>query len=287
MSKTQRQPIDGDFFVEALALNELDPSARKRVENQLGETQAQVLSQVNQSNEAILARYPATIQAEQIQQRLNQVGQNDRTARFSIGRFFLWASAPLAAVLLLFWVDRPASSPIQTGPSLSQPMPAMTHVPRVPEPTRRKGSGAGIELYRRVGDDDQVLMDGALVANGDQLQIYLHPSKSSPKTGFALLLSIDGSGAITPVWPADQNLAAPLIPSEEDQAMALPFAYQLDAAPAFERLILIRSPQPFAIDKVLAAAQQLVANGQAAQSALDLPNNLQQESLLLRKEKRE
>lgn len=73
---------------------------------------------------------------------------------------------------------------------------------------------------------------------------------------------------------------------QRDGAVALPQSYELDAAPAFERFVLVSADDPnAAIDptQVMAAARALAALPTAASDPLALPAGWRQSSFLVRK----
>ena len=149
------------------------------------------------------------------------------------------------------------------------------------EPTIIKGArstGARLYVYRHAADGDRQLADGARVAPGDLLQL----AYTTADQGFGVVLSIDGGGAVTQHWPEPgATRAAPLRVGGE---VRLPSAYELDAAPAFERFFLVRSEQPFDLAHVVAAAHALAARAlEARRAPLPLPATFNQISLALEK----
>jgi hypothetical protein len=98
--------------------------------------------------------------------------------------------------------------------------------------------------------------------------------------GYGIILSVDGRGAVTLHAPETGAQSVPLAASGTH---ALPRAYELDDAPAFERFILVTSSTPFALDEVLAAARALAASPQARTAPLPLPEGLTQVSFTLNK----
>jgi hypothetical protein len=149
------------------------------------------------------------------------------------------------------------------------------------EPTIIKGTrsaGARLYVYRHAADGDRQLADGARVAPGDLLQL----AYATADQGFGVVLSIDGAGTVTQHWPEPgETRAAPLRVGGE---VRLPSAYELDAAPAFERFFLVRSEQPFDLAHVVAAAHALAARAPEARwASLPLPARFNQISLALEK----
>ncbi|MBN1838324.1 MAG: hypothetical protein JW820_20865, partial [Spirochaetales bacterium] len=98
---------------------------------------------------------------------------------------------------------------------------------------------------------------------------------------YGVILSIDGRGVVTLHFPVGSTGAGEL---EREGESLLPFAYELDDAPGFERFFFVTGPEPFAVDSVLEAAERLAADPeQARQAPLILPGELEQVSMMLKK----
>jgi hypothetical protein len=121
------------------------------------------------------------------------------------------------------------------------------------------------------------LTPGALVRERDLLQVAYQAAGRS----HGVVLSLDGAGKVTlhlPVGAADAGRLAPGGPT------ALPEAFELDAAPGFERFFFVTARSPFAVAPLLEAARALGRRPDAAAVApLALPAGLEQTSFLLRK----
>ncbi len=189
--------------------------------------------------------------------------------RSSLGRGWLLVPA-LAASLGALLVLR---SPAPTA-EVSPPTPAGE------EGIGVKGLEAGLEVHRRSRAGVESLPEGAAARPGDMIQLSTRAGQGS----YGLILSIDGRGGLTRHLPVGGPAAAPL----DAGLHALPTAFELDDAPAFERFFFISSDRPFEVEPVIAAARALAARPDAASAPLLLPAGLQasatqSSSFLLRK----
>lgn len=102
--------------------------------------------------------------------------------------------------------------------------------------------------------------------------------RGAPSAAFGVVVSIDGRGHVTRHLPEEGAAAAAL----DGREQALPHAYELDDAPAFERFVLVTGPRAFDVAAVLAAAAALPRE-EARTRALSLPDGLAQRSVVLDK----
>ena len=191
-------------------------------------------------------------------------------ARSSLGRGWLLVPA-LAASLGALLVLR---SPAPTAEVVTPPTPAGE------EGIGVKGLEAGLEVHRRSRAGIESLPEGAAARPGDMIQLSTRAGQGS----YGLILSIDGRGGLTRHLPVGGRTAAPL----DAGLHALPTAFELDDAPAFERFFFISADRPFEVEPVIAAARALAARPDASSAPLLLPAGLQasatqSSSFLLRK----
>jgi hypothetical protein len=137
---------------------------------------------------------------------------------------------------------------------------------------RSKGN-VQLLVHRASSVGAEKLTDGDPARSGDRLQLGYAPGAK----GYGVIASIDGSGAITIHLPKSKDDAAQAL---DPQGAALPFSYELDAAPRIERFFLVTSARPFAANRVEEAMRKLT-NPDA--EPLTLPAGFEQTSLLLRK----
>lgn len=231
-----------DILIEQYALGELSSEEARRVEQSTG-FQAR-LDAVLQSNAAILDEYPPDAFAVRIQNRAaadatlygqHGVRPNPRRAR--------WVANPrLAAPLGILATAILAIGGWYFG------FGRTTATPGTPsEITRIKGGEPTLLVYRnRPGAQaPERLADGAAAVRGDQLQLAYNAAGMP----YGAILSLDGSGSVTLHYPLSVSSEADLAQGGEQQ---LPYGYQLDDAPDFERFYLIASETPFDVRTVVA-----------------------------------
>lgn len=190
-------------------------------------------------------------------------------ARSSLGRGWLLVPALAASLGALLVLRSP-------GPTAEVAPPTLAGE----EGIGVKGLEAGLEVHRRSRAGVESLPEGATARPGDMIQLSTRAEQGS----YGLILSIDGRGGLTRHLPVGGRAAAPL----DAGLHALPTAFELDDAPAFERFFFISADRPFEVEPVLAAAAALAARPDASSAPLLLPAGLQasatqSSSFLLRK----
>jgi hypothetical protein len=256
-----------DWLLERLALGELDAETAADVRRRLaaeGRSVDEIMAAVATSNREILAELPASQAAAGIRQRAARAAAAaERPAR---KRTFLW-SVPFALAGGLALTHMMLRTRTDEG--------AVSRIGDSPEIVRSKENpDARLYVYRRVGDGNQRLRDGAIAARGDLVQV------AYGGTGYGVVLSIDGSGKVTLHWPDKNGSDAPAVKAGENR---LPSAYELDDAPAFERFFLVQARKPFPVATALEAARALAAQPSARRQSLALPPGFEQISLALDK----
>lgn len=266
MSTPRRTP---DWLLERIALGELPAgelaAARARLAQEPdGEAR---LAALEADNRALLEKLPPAAVAREVEHRAAQARRLEaaRGGARPLARFApAFALVPVLAVLVLV-VVRPGSVPSGTGveePGL--------------EVTRTKGLQPQLVVHRQGAGGPERLAEGTAAAAGDVVQVsYVAAGKR-----YGVILSVDGRGALTLHAPEAGAAPVPLAPSGTH---ALPRAYALDDAPAFERFFLITSDTPFSLEEVLAAARAVAASADARTAPLALPERYTQVSFTLDK----
>lgn len=275
---TQVQPPVPDWLLERYALGELPPDQSAALRARLqAETEAvragltpegdltSRLAALQASDAAILAAHPPRQVAAEVRRRLHlrRAGEGPVPRAVPGGRWLL-ASAPLlAAAVALFVILREPTSPFG-GPDedLIQ--------------TTAKGLEPSLRVYRRVGQDQERLDQGAVVRPADLLQL----AYVAKGYDHGVILSVDGRGGVTLHLPSEPGGSTAL---SLDGEQALGFSYELDDAPDFERFFLVTSEKPVDVQAVLQAATRLAVGGAAKKDTLPLPEHLHQTSVLLAK----
>ncbi len=267
MSSPRRTP---DWLLERIALGELPPAelaaARARLAQEPdGEAR---LAALEVENRAILEKLPPASVAREVESRaaLARRVEAAREGARPLRRFAPAAAlVPALAAVAFFVVVHPGRS--GTGAEIGTPGA---------EVTRTKGLLPQLVVHRQGAAEPERLADGAAAAAGDVVQV----SYIAAGHAYGVILSVDGRGTVTLHAPESGGQSAPLAASGTH---ALPRAYELDDAPAFERFILITSDTPFAVDEMLAAARALAASADARTAPLALPEGFTQVSFSLEK----
>jgi hypothetical protein len=262
---TPREPKTPDWLLERLAQGELDAAdVRARLVAE-GRSPEDEIAALRRADRDVLAAHPPADVAAEIRRRAATGARvpTPRPTRWVFGAGFAVAGSVAAIVAgRLNPPTRVASQPAA-------------------ETTTIKGTtraGAQLYVYRHQRQGDERLADGERVAPGDLLQL----AYTTAEQGFGVMLSIDGAGAVTQHWPEPGAArAAVLRPGGE---VRLPSAYELDAAPVFERFFLVKSAQPFEVAPIIEAARQLSSRrSEARRPPLPLPDRFEQVSLALEK----
>jgi hypothetical protein len=284
-----------DWMLERYQLEELTPEQKLRVEQRLSEDPVlqQRLADFARSNQEILARYPVEKTVEQILVKFQIAGQaarqtvrqtvrqsgSEQKGRSDSPRYRLtlpWSLAlPVAAIFLFFLFLFPFFSKTERG---------IINLNETSD-TRIKGLQSGLHVYMKKGSQAIMLNNGHKVRARDVLQLgYL-----AAEDFYCVILSLDGKGVVTLHLPVDDKqdatAPAPFI-KKQAQELVVPFSYELDDAPAFERFLMVTSPKEFKVNHVLDAARKLAALGRqtASHQVLPLATDFKQYSLLLVKE---
>ncbi len=260
-----------DWLVERAALDEVAPASRDRVERADPHELAERIAALNAENAAELGAYPAGVAVAQIEQRIAVESKRraDRRRSVRLRWFGLMSTAAVAAIVLLMVGRQTTTSNVQSPTDPDE------------EVTRVKGA-ARLLAFRQAGDHAERLEEDSLVQAGDMIQLRYHAAGQ----GFGVIASIDGAGVVTLHYPVDDD-APPRATALAPKTTALPTAYVLDNAPAFERFFFITGDSPINVQLSLACVRALAARPDSATAPLELPSGLHQWSLRLRKPSKE
>jgi hypothetical protein len=254
-----------DLALEQYALGELPPEEAQRVREALStdESLRTRLAALASSDREILAAHPPREMAERIRERMR--GAELRARRPS--PFFTIALPAAAAILALLTVFavREGAFPFLAGS----------------EGTRLKGGPAHLTVFRKTEAGAVEVRDGSLVRQRDILQI----GYTAGEARYGVIFSVDGRGVLTFHLPRDYRGQPAGAPELERQGQAvLPYAYELDDAPGFERFFFVSARSSFPVREVERAARALAAHPEGAESAsLRLPPGLVVQSLDVKK----
>jgi hypothetical protein len=256
-----------EWLVERLAAGDLPAARAAEVRRRLAlEPDGPArLETITTSNHEILAAHPPAVISEQIHRRVGQenlpsskwLGLPTGQPRLPRTKQRRWAftfgvpTVALAALGLALWLRTNPVRPVDgRGGVISVAAPASDDGDQI------KGLQPGLRVYRKVGDAVERLPSGATAHAGDQLQLAYVASGRR----FGAVVSVDGAGHVTFHLPVTAGPAARL---RTDGEIALPDAYELDAAPGFERFVFAAADARFD-----ASSLADVARGKAPASTL-------------------
>jgi len=249
------------FEVEELAAGWIRGERRRalvsRLEAEPGGTER--LDRIARSNEDILAQYPPRATAALIEARYRE----NKPSRSAL-RLVLPTLAAASAAAVAIWFASPMRILREQDPA-NAPAVAVERI---------LVKGAPQLVIHRLDGAKTVRMSAKQeVAAGDRLQIEYNAAEAR----YGIVFSVDGRGAVSLHHPSSTGESTALA---SGGAHALPFSYELDDAPGFERFFLVWSQTPIPTGAVLAAAARLGTNRNAP---LLLPDGLDAVEILLLK----
>jgi hypothetical protein len=260
-----------DWQLERYLLGELSAELEKEVRNQLARDPSLQtrLDALEESNREILSSYPPGIQVKQIEKKYEAVYGRQKKGRRRVQRPKLRSFAyalSTAAIILIVLI--PLRSILKKSPSDGEM-----------EGIRLKGLKPYLVVYRKSGDEIERLEAGEVAALGDVIQLsYVAAGKK-----FGAIYSIDGRGVVTLHYPDGEYRAAPKL--QQGGEISLPYAYELDDAPLYERFFFITSDEPFDLAEAEDAVHTLALKSKRAEKKkLKLPSGFKQYSTILQKE---
>lgn len=291
-----------DVMVELLLLGELEPEEATAVRARLIADDDPRISEIERSNEALLARYPVAEVAAELRAAVQAADAEEQTvgpSHLSVvadeqssaadeaqtgralppsprARGVVWVSAfvAVAAALVLAWSLRDTLVPTE---DTSPERVSMTQVPAPPSEGRRHKGSQRLIVFRQGSDD--ALRSGDDVAQGDVLQLAYSTAGSTAGEQYGVIVSLDGAGAVTLHWPANTTDSTEL----GSGVVRLDYAYELDDAPDFERFVFVASPQPLSPNAVMDAAQAIASGTDPEHERLRLDATSRQVSVRLGK----
>lgn len=260
-----------DILIEQYLLGELSTEQAADVERSEGF--ARRVAEIRRENEAFAEQFPAEVYARRIRNQYqaaagstgHEPARVSRRSRFV--RMLALATPGLAALLVAGFfifggIDR-SISPVAD---------------QMAEVTRLRGAEPSISLYRAVPGRDaaEPLSDGDVAQEGDVVQI----AYSSAHARYGVIVSIDGRGTLTLHHPIDPS-ERPALPAG---LHALPRAYRLDDAPAFEIFSFITSEGPFDVAELIDHIEPQAPDIASRRSeSIDVPPGFEVTSVTIRK----
>jgi len=235
------------LLLERLVAGELPDALQQEVSRRLGEERGgeERRAALESSNREILAAYPAASMADEIRRRHRE--------RSGVWAFWTTGVIAAAAAALVLIVARPG----------------LIRGPEDPDGSRVKGRPR-LTVYRKAAGGAELLRSGGRVQAGDLLQIGYNGGGASHGVSF----SVDGRGTVTLHFPRTRTDP----PRLEGGARVLPYAYELDDAPGFERFFFVTAESAIDVEELLRRARDLGAN---AHGQLELPAGMSSVDALL------
>ena len=262
----------GDLFIEKYRMGELDSREIEMLKKRYPDNDElnQIIEELDADDRLILENYTPEAMASRIRERAeeDEAPEGGRSfSRFRLARFTALAAA--AALVLVFGIAFFRLPPTTSGNLVAASDSISSE--------RIKGLEPSLKIYRHTGDSAEILENRDVVSEKDLLQIeYI-----SGSFRYGVIFSIDGRGTVTMHHPTYEGISAEL---DQGGAVLLPYAYELDDAPDFERFFFVAGGSVFNLDDVMDAAYELAAKGRASRREfLELPDSYYQTTILLRK----
>jgi len=260
-------PSLSDWTLERMALGEMVGDelveAHLRLASEAGGLER--LRALEESNVQILRSHPPEVFVPRIRVRIQADESSAKKGAFQRGWWSgLGVGVAAAFATVFFLAVVPSDQASDEG---------------LVERTRLKGIAPYMVVHRAHETTSERLQDGGRVGAGDVLQLS-YVGGGSP---FGVIVSLDGAGGVTLHHPEFVTLAPVL---SDEGRVHLPFSYELDNAPGFERFVFVTSSELIDVGRVLAAARELTGSDAARTGALRLPDGSVQTSFLLEKKVR-
>lgn len=198
---------------------------------------------------------PSSNRAARSRRRPGQIG-----GHWPVTRILPIAAAAVFAVLVGILATYPSLQPGSDAP-----------VERI------KGMEPALNIYRAEGEQARLLEDRDRAREYDLLQLEYNAAGYP----YGVIISIDGRGTVTLHYPT----AATRPPELNSGSVLLPYSYQLDDAPEFERFFFLVSQEEFSLQRVLESAEEMASGrNQGRYGTLELPAGIKQYSITILKE---
>lgn len=238
-----------DILIEQYVLGELSETRAREVEQSPGF--AERVAEIERSNEEILTRYPAPQFAARIRNQFEAQAETSRAATGSRAAGRRTGAERGSLRWLALALPGAAAVAVATIFAVQGFVGGAGGADRaVDEIVRLKGSDPSLLVYRSVegpstrDDEAEALPDGAEARAGDRLQLAYNAGDHR----YGAIVSVDGRGVVTLHFPLTMSDDPRL---EVGRTQRLPYGYQLDDAPRFERFYFIASDAPFSVQQLV------------------------------------
>jgi hypothetical protein len=220
-----------DFDIEQFILGEVESEKRDFILNELNSS-SELRSKVEKiklENVRFLEENPAHLMVTQIENKSLRK-ELDKPLYSS-----KWLAIPTVTLVLLMTFIIPSEYFSQNG-NVVGVWSSSSYEERI------KGEEFSMQIHRKTSNSVSLLSDSMKVSEGDLLQISIKYLVST----FAAVLSVDGRGVVTTHFP-NEGYQGEL---KNQGLYILPFSYELDDAPKYEKFYLITSDAPIDLNSV-------------------------------------
>ena len=220
-----------DFDIEQFILGELESEKRDFILNELNSSAElrSKIAKIKLANEKFLEENPAHLMATQIE---NESLRKELDKPLYSSK---WFAIPTVTLVLLMTFIIPGEYFSQEG-NVVGVWSSSSYEERI------KGEEFSMQIHRKTSNSVSLLSDSMKVSEGDLLQISIKYMAST----FASVLSVDGRGVVTTHFPNEGSQGE----LKNQGLYILPFSYELDDAPKFEKFYLITSDTPVNLDSL-------------------------------------
>ncbi len=232
-----------DFDLEQFVLGELSLEKKEWIEMQIlqSEELQKKVAQIKISNREVLEDMPAHLFNTQVKSKVDRKALERPLIQ---GRWVQWAS--LICILLVAGVMFPFN---QEENKMGAPGVWVSSF----SSERIKGEEVGMMIYKKKSNEVLLLSDSSKVKAGDLLQITIKHLTSL----YVVVFSLDGNGVVTRHFPVEGEHGF----IEGQGLFTLPYSYELDNAPRFEKFFMVSSGHPIDVDSVISGVQNKTING--------------------------
>lgn len=259
---TQKKELP-ELFIEKLASKEMPKEMEFSLRHQLeAENNLNRLAQIKQSNRKILDSYPPAQLAASIRLRYEQ---QKKTTHKSNLRYLIPTSAVLAAAAAAFLIMNIGKEVPVTTQGTQQPQTEYIGLKGAPQ----------LHIHKKTNTGEVKINSGDNATQGDVLQIKFNSSSAKS----LIICSVDGHGAVTLHYPEHESESTKV---KTNTKRVLPFGYELDNAPGFERFFMVWTQKntPLNVGQVLNAVKTLK---NAESSKLQLEATLHYKDIIVKK----
>ncbi len=254
-----------DFQLERLHLGEFSAKEEIEMKTRMSDEDWAYLQSLDASNDEILSSYPPGVELREIEAKMYPSTAAVAQTSVASSSIRSWLRG-LSTFALAGGVVAAVCVGVVSMNNVEQPMTG------VMDGVRLKGDGRVLVYKKSQTVEPKLLTNGALCQRGDLIQLGF-----ITEPGHAVLLSFDGNGSTTLHWPENGQTAV------DGGTKVLDFSLELDAAPKFERFVLVTSPNEIRIQDVMAQAKEVAQSSEPETEALQLSGGERQTSFLVRK----